>query len=96
MVHFSLKGNGVSGGRHHSSYPRLHIRGGGESSRSAAVHGTGSGRIKWTDEEVEYLKEGVERFGFGSWKTILNAYPFHNRRSNVDLKDKWRNLQKKM
>ena len=44
---------------------------------------------------MEYLKEGVEKFGVGHWRTILENYPFHSRRSNVDLKDKWRNLQKK-
>ena len=52
--------------------------------------------IRWTDEEVEFLKEGVERFGVGNWKEILRTYKFHSRRTNVDLKDKWRNLKKKM
>ena len=26
--------------------------------KSTAAHGTGSGRVRWTDEEVEFLKRG--------------------------------------
>ena len=51
-------------------------------------------RRAWTEEEIGYLIEGVEKFGKGSWAIILAAYPF-NSRSNVNLKDKWRSLEKK-
>ncbi|KAI3812506.1 hypothetical protein L1987_17216 [Smallanthus sonchifolius] len=50
---------------------------------------------KWTPEEEEALSAGVEKYGLGRWKNILTdpqfASPLANR-SNVDLKDKWRNL----
>ena len=49
---------------------------------------------KWSDEEVEALKDGVDTQGEGKWAAILKANPqmFINR-SAVDLKDKWRNLK---
>lgn len=34
------------------------------------------------------------RFGKGRWREIRDAFPFHPKRSNVNLKDKWRNLEK--
>lgn len=49
-------------------------------------------KVEWTGEEIENLKKGVEMFGVGKWKKILETFPF-NGRTNVDLKDKWRNLQ---
>ncbi|CAA7032341.1 unnamed protein product [Microthlaspi erraticum] len=46
----------------------------------------------WTPEEVEALREGVKDFG-KSWKDIKNANPaVFAERTEVDLKDKWRNL----
>lgn len=50
---------------------------------------------KWTDEEVETLKREVRKFGKGRWKFILerNLDVFHER-TEVDMKDKWRNLEK--
>ena len=51
-------------------------------------------RRRWSDEEVEYLVEGIRLFGVGSWKDILNNFPFGDR-TYVDLKDKFRNLRKK-
>lgn len=50
-------------------------------------------RVKWSDQEVKQLTEGVERFGKGQWAMIRDAYPF-NGRTSVDLKDKWRNIEK--
>ncbi|KAD3641849.1 hypothetical protein E3N88_31073 [Mikania micrantha] len=50
---------------------------------------------KWTSEEEEALSTGVEKYGLGRWKTILSDPQFASslvNRSNVDLKDKWRNL----
>ena len=44
----------------------------------------------WSDEEVGYLTQGVQRFGH-SWTQILKSYPFRAR-SAPDLKDKWRNV----
>ncbi len=65
------------------------------SSASSTSSARGGRRVWWTEEEVEFLKEGVVRFGIGNWKTIRQTYPFNSRRTNLDLRDKWRNLQKK-
>ncbi|XP_076916672.1 uncharacterized protein LOC143576484 isoform X2 [Bidens hawaiensis] len=49
----------------------------------------------WTSNEVKALTDGVKRHGEGKWKVILNDPLFRtslSNRSNVDLKDKWRNL----
>ncbi|KAJ0237350.1 Telomere repeat-binding factor 4 [Hirschfeldia incana] len=55
----------------------------------------GNQKLKWTEEEEEALLAGVHRHGPGKWKNILRdpdfALPLFNR-SNIDLKDKWRNL----
>lgn len=52
---------------------------------------------KWQVAEVEALVKGVSAYGT-SWACILDAYgkgrPIHEKRSAVDLKDKWRNLVK--
>ncbi|CAH8280094.1 unnamed protein product [Arabidopsis lyrata] len=46
----------------------------------------------WTPEEVEALREGVKEYG-KSWKDIKNGNPaLFAERTEVDLKDKWRNL----
>jgi len=46
---------------------------------------------KWTDEETAVLVKGVERFGVGKWKQILNCSDLHfNNRTTVDLKDRFR------
>eukprot|EP00960_Hanusia_phi_P039058 753721-Hanusia_phi.AAC.1 len=69
----------------------------------------GKGYIRWTTEEEETLKKGIERSGLGfdlggadqsvrygpsKWTMILSNFDFHPSRTAVDLKDKWRNLQK--
>lgn len=53
-------------------------------------------RIKWRADEVQALREGVERHGEGKWAVILREYAerFHRGRISVDLKDKWRNMVK--
>ncbi|KAK1363716.1 telomere repeat-binding factor 2-like [Heracleum sosnowskyi] len=53
------------------------------------------GRIQWSAEEEAALKDGVTKYGVGKWRTILNDPNFSTAlkvRSNVDLKDKWRNI----
>ncbi|ONM40899.1 Telomere repeat-binding factor 1 [Zea mays] len=50
---------------------------------------------RWTPEEEAALKAGVAKHGPGKWRTILRDSDFSallRLRSNVDLKDKWRNL----
>ncbi|GER28125.1 telomeric repeat binding protein [Striga asiatica] len=48
---------------------------------------------KWSLAEEDTLRTGVEKYGKGNWKVILTAYrdEFEGR-TEVDLKDKWRNL----
>lgn len=55
----------------------------------------GNQKQKWTAEEEEALLGGVAKHGPGKWKNILKDpefAPFLTNRSNIDLKDKWRNL----
>ncbi|GAB2225300.1 hypothetical protein Droror1_Dr00006092 [Drosera rotundifolia] len=55
----------------------------------------GAPKQKWTAEEEAALKAGVQKHGLGKWRTILKDPEFSGilyLRSNVDLKDKWRNL----
>ncbi|XP_027151822.1 uncharacterized protein LOC113751871 isoform X1 [Coffea eugenioides] len=48
---------------------------------------------RWSTSEEETLRIGVEKYGRGNWKVILNAYrDVFDERTEVDLKDKWRNL----
>ncbi|XP_078662704.1 uncharacterized protein LOC144906376 [Branchiostoma floridae x Branchiostoma belcheri] len=50
-------------------------------------------RFKWAEYEVENLIKGVQEYGVGHWSEILDNYRFKNR-TNVNLKDKWRQLVK--
>ncbi|XP_010471305.1 PREDICTED: telomere repeat-binding factor 5 [Camelina sativa] len=55
----------------------------------------GNQKLKWTGEEEEALLAGIAKHGAGKWKNILRDSEFSNQlinRSNIDLKDKWRNL----
>ncbi|OVA05882.1 SANT/Myb domain [Macleaya cordata] len=55
----------------------------------------GAPKQKWTNEEESALKAGVVKHGAGKWRTILKDPEFSgvlSLRSNVDLKDKWRNM----
>uniref|UniRef100_A0A2P2L8N8 MYB transcription factor n=1 Tax=Rhizophora mucronata TaxID=61149 RepID=A0A2P2L8N8_RHIMU len=55
----------------------------------------GAPKQKWTAEEEAALKAGVIKHGPGKWRTILKDPEFSSvlyLRSNVDLKDKWRNM----
>ncbi|XP_076904159.1 telomere repeat-binding factor 1-like [Bidens hawaiensis] len=55
----------------------------------------GAPKQKWTAEEEAALKAGVVKHGAGKWRTILKDPEFSSvlyLRSNVDLKDKWRNM----
>lgn len=51
-------------------------------------------RRKWTpDEEIRFFK-AVNKYGEGNWRKILSVCKFP-KRTNVDLKDKWRNMLQK-
>ncbi|XP_021772302.1 uncharacterized protein LOC110736398 [Chenopodium quinoa] len=51
-------------------------------------------RKKWTPEEEEKLREAVKNHG-RNWKLIRDIYiDTFKERTNVDLKDKWRNMSR--
>ncbi|KAI3760351.1 hypothetical protein L1987_50745 [Smallanthus sonchifolius] len=48
---------------------------------------------RWTALEEDTLRTGVQKYGKGNWKLILSMYrDIFEDRTEVDLKDKWRNL----
>ncbi|KAL6955708.1 hypothetical protein U1Q18_020663 [Sarracenia purpurea var. burkii] len=48
---------------------------------------------KWSTLEEDTLRIGVQKYGKGNWKLILNSYrDIFEERTQVDLKDKWRNM----
>ncbi|KAL7605044.1 single myb histone 1 [Lactuca sativa] len=50
---------------------------------------------RWTLEEENALRAGVDKYGTGKWMKILtdeDLAPCLIARTNIDLKDKWRNL----
>ncbi|XP_028762073.1 uncharacterized protein LOC114720578 [Neltuma alba] len=52
-------------------------------------------KMRWSSEEEDALRAGVKKFGKGNWKPILRFYGeifSKTGRTEVDLKDKWRNL----
>ncbi|KAI4904629.1 hypothetical protein NFI96_014612 [Prochilodus magdalenae] len=48
---------------------------------------------KWTDEESDWVKQGVDRFGEGRWEKIKSSFPFIGRTA-VNIKDRWRTMKK--
>ncbi|KAL5728710.1 hypothetical protein ACHQM5_001760 [Ranunculus cassubicifolius] len=59
----------------------------------------GAPKNRWSSEEEEALRAGVARHGKGKWANIRKDPQFLNslaNRSNVDLKDKWRNMGDKL
>ncbi|ONK67336.1 uncharacterized protein A4U43_C06F19110 [Asparagus officinalis] len=56
----------------------------------------GNPKQRWTAEEESALRAGIAKHGTGKWSTILKDPEFGQilySRSNVDLKDKWRNIR---
>ena len=51
-----------------------------------------SRKKKWTEEEMSEFYSAVKMFGVGKWAQIKNH--LNTSRSNVMLKDKWRNMVK--
>ncbi|KAJ0095969.1 hypothetical protein Patl1_16096 [Pistacia atlantica] len=50
---------------------------------------------RWSLEEEEALRNGVQKYGTGNWKVILKSDPdAFAERTEVDLKDKWRNMMR--
>lgn len=77
---------------------RLKLRG------NRIIPGMRRKRLHWSKEEEDILTEGVKKFSRGNgawgfqWTRILEygRGKFHPSRTDVDLKDKWRNLAKTM
>ncbi|KAL0029700.1 hypothetical protein WJX79_003314 [Trebouxia sp. C0005] len=62
---------------------------------SHSKRNSGHPKQKWTHEEEQALRMGVKSYGVGKWRLIQKddvCGPVLANRSNVDLKDKWRNL----
>ena len=51
-------------------------------------------RMPWTKNDELKLQQAVKRYGIGNWRKILENCNFDNKRTNVDIKDKWRNMNK--
>ncbi|XP_078257905.1 telomeric repeat binding factor a [Rhinoraja longicauda] len=73
--------------------PRKNSVQNGRTSPTESTFSCSSKRQKWTVEESEWIKEGVQKFGAGNWLKILKHYPFCDRTS-VMIKDRWRTMQK--
>ena len=54
----------------------------------------GHGGKPFSAAEEDELRRGVRLHGNGAWATILRTGSFAPHRTNVDLKDKWRNMNK--
>ena len=72
--------------------------------KAGATHGNGRSRgpsqcvasrkrVPWTPSEERALRVGVQEHGLGKWQAILLGGGFHACRTNVDLKDKARNMK---
>lgn len=45
-------------------------------------------RVPYTEEEIDHLMEGANKFGT-NWTSILLSYTFHPSRNAMDLKEKY-------
>ncbi|KAK1257301.1 Telomere repeat-binding factor 4 [Acorus gramineus] len=84
-----------------SSRERVHgggsksLKKGGKQQQQQQNKRMGAPKQKWTAEEEEALIAGVDKHGAGKWRTIQKDPEFSHylsARSNIDLKDKWRNM----
>ncbi|XP_036433328.1 telomeric repeat binding factor a isoform X2 [Colossoma macropomum] len=69
-------------------------------STSTSARGQGSSssdsqgkRKMWTNEESDWVKQGVARYGEGRWEKIKCSFPFKGRTA-VNIKDRWRTMKK--
>ena len=60
-----------------------------------SVSGSSGKRIKWTTQESRDLVDGVKKHGLGQWAMIKADRKLNlGHKTNVQLKDRWRNLIK--
>nr|XP_014350509.1 PREDICTED: telomeric repeat-binding factor 2 [Latimeria chalumnae] len=65
----------------------------GRTSPTGSISVCNGKKQKWTVEESDWVKKGVEKYGEGSWTLILKSYPFIGRTS-VMIKDRYRTMKK--
>ena len=86
-----IETHGTPGVRHARTPPRANIH------HPGPVNKLRRPKITWRQQEINALKKGVKKHGKGKWALIHSDY--HHvfnilGRTQVDLKDKWRNLEK--
>ncbi|XP_075694646.1 telomeric repeat-binding factor 2 isoform X1 [Rhinoderma darwinii] len=62
-------------------------------SKSVSSTSLSGRRKKWSEEETEWIRLGVEKYGEGKWSKILSSYPFEQRTATT-IKDRWRTMKK--
>ena len=62
-------------------------------SKHTARHAPYKRRVPWSATEERALRQGMQKHGAGKWQAILLDGGFHACRTNVDLKDKARNMR---
>ena len=71
---------------------RVTLRDGDNSEDDTARSHGGGGAGTFSSQEKDNLKAGVAMFGCGQWLKILHHFKFASGRTNVNLKDKWRQM----
>ncbi|CAB4005839.1 telomeric repeat-binding factor 2-like [Paramuricea clavata] len=52
-------------------------------------------KCAWSQDEMDYIRDGIQMFGAGDWAAIRDHYPFQIAHQNsVKIKDKYRNMVK--
>ena len=91
----SAKGRSKAGGEGASAWPAGAGAGRGVEGPDGTVRKRKKHHNPWTHEETAALVDGVTRCGGGKWADIKKlGLAAIERRSAVDLKDKWRNLSR--
>ncbi|KAL0909361.1 hypothetical protein M5K25_020220 [Dendrobium thyrsiflorum] len=83
-----------------SSVPTEKLQSPNPTSRENSLTKLGKGKLikrravkRWTQLEEHTLREAVAKYGKGNWKLIQNRHSeIFGERTEVDLKDKWRNM----
>jgi len=89
----SAKGRSKAGGEGHSAWAAVAGTGRGVEGPDGVIRKRKKHHNPWTHEETAALVDGVTRCGGGKWADIKKlGMVAIERRSAVDLKDKWRNL----
>ena len=54
-------------------------------------------QMRWTKEEENELRQGVDKWGEGSWTEILSESVVMraNGKTNIKIRDKWKNMERR-